>query len=435
MTQDRTLPIRVTAAMLAVAASALTALVVAFQGIPSPIWLLVALAGAYTVLDTVSVKVGERLYLSSSAMILFTAAVVFGRDHAMAAAALMSLATILQPDLARPGRRVFAVVNSGQIVLASVASTAVFTLVLPETLHGRGDVGVVAVGALAGTAIHAWLNLGLVAVLTRIFYPDRPLPRSGVHLRSNLMLVVLGVLGALLGAAYVLGGSVILPLLFVTYAVGHVGFRVDAQLREAHEATIRGVTRALEALDPFTRGHAERVVRFCDLVGARLGLDPGRRDVLRWAAYVHDIGKVAVPLEMLRSHEPLRPGDEQRMIRVMAVAEATMAEVEFLAPVIAIVGGRHAVLSGGAHAPQPVEARILAAADLFDTLTSARSYRAAVTQDRAFSELRAMSAVLGGEVVEALITGIRESGEIYGSPDEESSAAVDRLVKERAIRA
>jgi HD-GYP domain-containing protein (c-di-GMP phosphodiesterase class II) len=206
-------------------------------------------------------------------------------------------------------------------------------------------------------------------------------------------------------------------------------------MREAHESTIRGVARALEALDPFTRGHAERVAQFCEVTAGRLGLDVRRRDLLRWAAYVHDIGKVAVPLEMLRAHRPLEPAEEQRMIRLMAVAEDVMADVGFLAPVVDVVRGRHALLAGGGDALQPVEARILAAADLFDTLTSARSYRAAVTQPHAFAELRAASDRLGGEVVEALLSAIRDSGEIYGSPDEESTAMVDRLVKERAIRA
>jgi hypothetical protein len=432
---SRDLTIRVTAAALAAASSALTVLIVAAQGVPSPIWLLVTLASAFTVLDTAAVKVGERLYLSSSAMVLFTAAVVFGPDRALAAAVLMSLATVLQPDLLKPDRRVFALVNSGQIVLASVASVAVFSMFLPESLEGRGDLGPVVLGAVAGATIHAWLNLSFVALLSRIFFPGRPVHVGSEHLRSNLMLAVLGVLGALLGAAYVLGGSAILPLLFVTYAVGHLGFRADAQVREAHDATIRGVARALEALDPFTRGHAERVVQFCDLTARRLGLETRRRDLLRWAGYVHDIGKVAVPLEMLRRTEPLEPAEEMRMIRLMAGAESTMAEVDFLSPVIEVVRGRHALLAGRDGVGQPVEARVLAAADLFDTLTSARSYRAAVTQEQAFAELRAASDRLGGEVVEALISGIEVSGEVYGSPDEASTAEVDRLVKERAIRA
>jgi len=435
LTNNRDSTIRVTAALLAAVSSVLTVLIVAAQGIPTPLWLLVTLAGAYTVLDTAAVKVGDRLYLSSSAMVLFTAAVVFGRDHALAAAALMSMATVLQPDLLKQGRRIFALVNAGQIVLASVASVGVFTLFLPETLEGRGDVGPIVLGAVAGAAIHAWLNLSFVAVLTRVFFPGRALPTGWVHIRSNLMLAVLGVLGALLGAAYVLGGPVILPLLFVTCLVGHLGFRVDAQLREAHEATIRGVARALEALDPFTRGHAERVAQFCDMVAGRLDLDSRRRDLLRWSAYVHDIGKVAVPVEMLRRTEPLGPVEQARMIRLMAVAESVMAEVGFLTPVIEVVRGRHAVLGEGEASGQPVEARILAAADLFDTLTSARSYRAAVTQEQALSELRASSQLFGGEVVEALVSAIRESGEIYGSPDDESTAEVDRLVRERAIRA
>jgi hypothetical protein len=58
-----------------------------------------------------------------------------------------------------------------------------------------------------------------------------------------------------------------------------------------------------------------------------------------------------------------------------------------------------------------------------------------VTQAEAFDQLRGRAAVLGDEVVAAFIAAVEASGEIYGSPDEESSAQVERLVRERAVRA
>jgi HD-GYP domain-containing protein (c-di-GMP phosphodiesterase class II) len=83
----------------------------------------------------------------------------------------------------------------------------------------------------------------------------------------------------------------------------------------------------------------------------------------------------------------------------------------------------------------PIEGRILAVADAFDSLTSTRSYRSAITQAEAFEQLRAGEAAYGEGVVEALIGAIEDHGELYGSPDEESAAAVERMVRERAVRA
>lgn len=78
---------------------------------------------------------------------------------------------------------------------------------------------------------------------------------------------------------------------------------------------------------------------------------------------------------------------------------------------------------------------MLVIADEFDAMTSTRSYRAAITQREAFARLRQRAGDLGEVEVEALIGAIIERGEAYGSPERESSEAVERLVRERSIRA
>ena len=100
---------------------------------------------------------------------------------------------------------------------------------------------------------------------------------------------------------------------------------------------------------------------------------------------------------------------------------------------VAIAAAHHALLDGSANVS--IEGRILAAADAFDAMTSTRSYRSAVTQRTAFDQLRRRRDIYGVDVVEALIAAIEISGEVYGSPEDESAAVVERLVRERAIRA
>ena len=128
------------------------------------------------------------------------------------------------------------------------------------------------------------------------------------------------------------------------------------------------------------------------------------------------------------------------MLRHMHVVEDMLAEVDVLAPVVRLAGGHHAILDPaddvhGDHDRLPTEASILAAAEVFDAMTSTRSYRAAVTQTAAFAELRADTDRLGADVVEALIEAITERGEVYGSPDEAITAKVARMVREREMRA
>jgi HD-GYP domain-containing protein (c-di-GMP phosphodiesterase class II) len=153
---------------------------------------------------------------------------------------------------------------------------------------------------------------------------------------------------------------------------------------------------------------------------------------LRWAALLHDVGKLAAPPQLVRSAGPLGDGDQETLVRHMRVVEDLLAGIKVLSPVLEILGEYHRVAAGG---QGRLEARVLAAADAFDGMTSTRSYRAAVTQSQAFARLRERSDALGVEVVEALVSAITGRGEVYGSPDPASSAEVERLVKERAVRA
>jgi HD-GYP domain-containing protein (c-di-GMP phosphodiesterase class II) len=227
-------------------------------------------------------------------------------------------------------------------------------------------------------------------------------------------------------------GTVALPLMFVTFLVGHVGFATYSRMREAHEATVRGLVKAIEALDPYTKGHTERVATFCRMTAERLGFDAEELEMLRWAALIHDVGKVAAPPQLLRSDGTLDAVERRHLIRSMRVVEEMLARVDFLAPAVAVVSAQHELPDDGTADPA---ARILAAADAFDLMTSSRSYRSAVTQPQAFAGLRASAASYGGDVVEALIGAIEASGQVYGSPDVRSSAEVEEMVRERARRA
>ena len=227
--------------------------------------------------------------------------------------------------------------------------------------------------------------------------------------------------------------KVLLTDLTSQIAIALENFRLSADAERTYVETITALAMAVEARDPYTRGHTERVALFTRLTATRLEFEQDRLEKLEWAALIHDVGKVAVPAELLHKPESLTDEEYRRMVRHMRVVEDVLAGVDFLAPMVRIAAAHHSLLEGASLVS--ADGRILAAADAFDAMTSTRSYRAAITQRTAFDQLRQRRQVYGAEVVEALIGAIEASGEQYGSPEDESSAAVERLVRERAIRA
>jgi len=418
-------------AMATAGAGALAGLAV-LQSVPRPLWLWAVLAGAYVALEFAAVEVNERLLISSAVMVAFGAVVAFGRDGGVLAVAGMAAVAVLHPSYLRLRRWQLPVANFGQLVVSTTLGAAVLAALLPAGPLTRGDIPRVLAAAVPAALVHDWVNFQLVAFMTRRLYPERELQPWSRLVPQHAAMALLAVLGSLCGMAYLLAGPVVLPVVGFTFVAGHLGFASYARLRRAHLDTVAGFVKAVEALDPYTRGHTDRVAHFAAATGRELKMSPEQMERLRWAALLHDAGKLAAPPELVRSAGPLGPEQQAALVGHMRVVEDLLAEIKVLAPVVEIVREWHRVAGGG---EGRLEARVLAAADSFDALTGTRSYRAAVTQGQAFAELRARSGALGPEVVEALVSAITGRGEVYGSPEAAATAEVERLVKERAVRA
>ncbi|MEN8042062.1 MAG: HD domain-containing phosphohydrolase, partial [Actinomycetota bacterium] len=185
--------------------------------------------------------------------------------------------------------------------------------------------------------------------------------------------------------------------------------------------------KALEAKDLYTRGHTERVAYFANMIGEYMGFNGTRLETVRWSALIHDVGKLAVPRDLIRKKTRLSEAEYEDMQGHVHHVEDLLNEVEFLRPMVEIASNHHAHFDGGGYhgskgndGEMPsLEARILAVADSFDAMTSTRSYRVALTQDYAFKELRRFGgSQFDPEVVEAFIEALTAAGEQYGSPIE-----------------
>jgi hypothetical protein len=343
-------------------------------------------------------------------------------------AALLAAASAPSAVDFRERRSFQPVVNFGMLVVVTATSTTVLTWLLPPQPFSTSSLWRVALAGGVAAMVHNVLNYQAVLFIVRQVYGRRQV-RPWSNLGAILVPYVgMGFLGGLLGAAYHpnLVGVATLPLIFIVFFVGHMTFSSYAQLREAQESTLRGFIKALEAKDLYTRGHTERVAYFAEIIGQELGFKGTQLEKLRWAALIHDVGKLAVPRDLIRKRARLTAEEFAQMQEHVHLVEDLLAEVDFLQPMVAIAANHHVHYDGNGYSGNghdlgeapPIEARILAVADSFDAMTSTRSYRVALTQDYAFEELRTNAgSQFDPRVVDALVEALARRNEKYGSPD------------------
>jgi len=158
-------------------------------------------------------------------------------------------------------------------------------------------------------------------------------------------------------------------------------------------STLLALSRAIEARDPHSSGHAMRVGVMAEVVAARLGWDDDDVDVLRMGAALHDIGKLAVPERILRKPGPLDEDELAEMRRHPEEGARMVARHSSLQLVVPAVLYHHERWDGSGYPVGvegeaiPAEARVLAVVDAFDAMTTDRSYRRALSEAAAVAEL------------------------------------------------
>jgi putative nucleotidyltransferase with HDIG domain len=171
----------------------------------------------------------------------------------------------------------------------------------------------------------------------------------------------------------------------------------EAESRAAYLGAIRALAAALDARDPYTAGHSERVSMLSVLMGREMKLSDVDLEVLRLGALLHDIGKIGLPDDVLRKPGALTAEEFEQIKRHPALGAHILRQVPFLAPHIPIVELHHERPDGNGYplglqgGEIPLAARIVHVADAFDAMTSARAYRRARGRAVALEELQGYS--------------------------------------------
>jgi HD-GYP domain-containing protein (c-di-GMP phosphodiesterase class II) len=283
-----------------------------------------------------------------------------------------------------------------------------------------------AVAGLAAGLAYGAINVVAVAIgVAALYGRHATLPWS--HFRPVVASqVVQATLGAVLGVLISRSSSISLILLVLTvFLIGHSVFGSHALLRATHESMLKGFVKILETRDLYTRGHTERVVDFALAIGHELRMSSTQLGDIRLAALIHDVGKLAVPAEIMRKQGALSEIEYQLMRRATHRVDDLLAEVDFLDPLVSIYSGCHPRWHGQdfgqrnhSHSTDPTrEQQVLAVADAFDAMTSTRAYRMALPQSLALERLVASDDPLfDRRVVNALRSALDKRGGSYGPP-------------------
>jgi HD-GYP domain-containing protein (c-di-GMP phosphodiesterase class II) len=155
------------------------------------------------------------------------------------------------------------------------------------------------------------------------------------------------------------------------------------RLETNYFSTVEALAAAIEAKDPYTRGHSKRVTQFAILLAERFGVSGGDIRNLRYGATLHDIGKIGVSGKILNKRGRLTTEEFEVIKRHPAIGENIIGRVDFLQGARPIVRFHHERFDGSGYPDGlreeqiPFLARLTAVVDFFDALTSDRPYRQA----------------------------------------------------------
>lgn len=169
---------------------------------------------------------------------------------------------------------------------------------------------------------------------------------------------------------------------------------LHSELRMLFVHSIRALANAIDARDPYTSGHSERVTRFSVLIAEKLGFTPEQLEELRYAALLHDIGKIRIRDAILHKPGKLTDDEFEEMKRHPEYGVEIMQPVRAFQTILPYMLHHHERFDGRGYPAGlsgrgiPLQARIMCVADCFDAMTSDRPYRAGMPVEAAVSELQ-----------------------------------------------
>jgi putative nucleotidyltransferase with HDIG domain len=193
----------------------------------------------------------------------------------------------------------------------------------------------------------------------------------------------------LLYLIYLRIGYVGLFLFLFPLMIARYSFKLYVETKKVHLELLRALTAALDAKDPYTQGHSDRVAKVSLAIAEKLNLSDKKRETIEYAALLHDVGKIGIEDAILRKPGPLTEGEYIIVKQHPVIGFDIVSKVDFLKEIAGLIRSHHERCNGSGYpdgkkqTDLPIESLILAVADVFEALTSDRPYRKAYSVEEA----------------------------------------------------
>jgi len=170
--------------------------------------------------------------------------------------------------------------------------------------------------------------------------------------------------------------------------------RLYQKIQDSYFEITKALAQAIEAKDPYTHGHSARVVEYTVLIAQKLDLQEEENELLKYAAMLHDIGKIGVRGIVLNNPKGLTGEEYDEIKKHPLIGEGIIKPIELLQPIKPLIRHHHERYNGKGYPDGlsgeniPLGARIIAVADAYDAMKSDRPYRKALTEEVAIRELK-----------------------------------------------
>lgn len=175
--------------------------------------------------------------------------------------------------------------------------------------------------------------------------------------------------------------------------------RLYRKIQDSYFEIVKALAQAIEAKDPYTHGHSERVMEYAVQIAQKLGLPEEEIETLRYAGILHDIGKIGVRGIVLNNPNGLTGEEYDEIKKHPLVGEGIIKPIELLQPIRPLIRHHHEWYNGKGYPDGlsgeniPLGARILVVADAYDAMKFDRPYRKALTEETIIQELKRGSGI------------------------------------------